>query len=245
MATPKEMETELAALRRQLKDEQELTEKNSAEWQTAVDVARDALAAFQKAALEREDALKAACPPAESPISMNWTMYDKRGAQVQITMRAGIDAEIVKQVFNARAEFIEQVLKEERGWTIQRAITPNAEAPIPPTRAAQIVAQAGASPQAIAEVQSAHADTGRGVAECAMIEIGTSYKGGKTQLKFHVDGFEHPITFTREVGDMVKLLTPLGFTAAHIVVGKKYPVKARVNWEQNGQYKNVVSVQSA
>src|SRR3990167_7767589 len=137
MATPKEMETELAALRRQLKDEQELIEKNSAEWQTAVDVARDALAAFQKAALEREDALKAACPPAESPISMNWTMYDKRGAQVQITMRAGIDAEIVKRVFNARAEFVEQVLKGERGWTIQRTATPNAEAPTPPGQLAK------------------------------------------------------------------------------------------------------------
>ena len=234
MATLKEIETENAALRKQLEAERELTDQTTKEWQAQTETATAELAA-----------LKAACPPAESPISMNWTMYDKRGAQVQITMRAGIDAEIVKQVFNARAEFIEQVLKEERGWTIQRAITPNAEAPIPPTRAAQIVAQAGASPQAIAEVQSAHADTGRGVAECAMIEIGTSYKGGKTQLKFHVDGFEHPITFTREVGDMVKLLTPLGFTAAHIVVGKKYPVKARVNWEQNGQYKNVVSVQSA
>ena len=215
------------------------------------------LSAFQKVAQDaaedhrlfqewaKAEIAKAACPPAESPISMNWTMYDKRGAQVQITMRTGIDAEIVKQVFNARAEFIEQVLKDERGWTIQRTVTPNAESPTPPTHAAQIVAQAGATPQAIAEVQAVHADNGRGVVDCAMIEIGTSYKGGKTQLKFHVDGFEHPLTFTREVGDMVKLLTPLGFTAAHIVIGKKYSVKARVTWEQNDKYKNVVSVQPA
>ena len=236
MATPKELETENAALRKQLSDEHELTEQTMKDWQAATDALRADLAEAQK---------KAACPPAESPISMNWTMYDKRGAQVQITMRAGIDAEIVKRVFNARAEFVEQVLKGERGWTIQRTATPNAEAPTPPTHAAQIAAEAGASPQAVAEVQAAHADNGRGVADCAMIEIGTSYKGGKTQLKFYVDGFEHPLTYTREVGDMVKLLTPLGFAAAHIVVGKKYAVKARVTWEQNDKYKNVVSVQAS
>jgi hypothetical protein len=236
VATPKELETENAALRKQLSDEHELTEQAMKDWQATTDALRADLAEAQK---------KAACPPAESPISMNWTMYDKRGAQVQITMRAGIDAEIVKRVFNARAEFVEQVLKDERGWTMQRTAAPNAEAPTPPTHAAQIAAEAGASPQAVAEVQAARADNGRGVADCAMIEVGTSYKGGKTQLKFYVDGFEHPLTYTREVGDMVKLLTPLGFAAAHIVVGKKYAVKARVTWEQNDKYKNVVSVQAS
>src|SRR3990167_10701015 len=52
------------------------------------------LSAFQKVAQDaaedhrlfqewaKAEIAKAACPPAQSPISMNWTMYDKRGAQV-------------------------------------------------------------------------------------------------------------------------------------------------------------------
>lgn len=83
-------------------------------------------------------------------------------------------------------------------------------------------------------------------AACAMLEIGTSYQGGKTQLKFHCDGMEHPLTYTKAVGEMVKLLAPLGhFTAEHIVPGKKYPIKAVVVWVQNEKYRNVVAVRNA
>lgn len=87
------------------------------------------------------------------------------------------------------------------------------------------------------------------VAQCVMIEIGTSYQGGKTQLKFNCNGIEHPLTYTREIGDMVKLLAPLGFTAAHIVVGQKYPVSCRVTYHENSKdgktYKNVDRVEAA
>lgn len=86
-------------------------------------------------------------------------------------------------------------------------------------------------------------------AQCVMIEIGTSYKGGKTQLKFNCNGFEHPLTYTKEVGDMVKLLAPLGFTAAHIVVGQKYPVNCFVTYHESTNdgktYKNVDKVEAA
>lgn len=86
-------------------------------------------------------------------------------------------------------------------------------------------------------------------AQCVMIEIGTSYKGGKTQLKFNCNGFEHPLTYTKEIGDMVKLLAPLGFTAAHIVVGQKYPVNCFVTYHESTNdgktYKNIDKVEAA
>jgi len=85
--------------------------------------------------------------------------------------------------------------------------------------------------------------------QCVMIEIGTSYSGGKTQLKFNCNGLEHPLTYTKAVGDMVKLLAPLGFTAAHIVVGQKYPINCFVTYSErtNGDktYKNVDKVEAA
>lgn len=85
--------------------------------------------------------------------------------------------------------------------------------------------------------------------QCVMIEVGTSYTGGKTQLKFNCNGLEHPLTYTKAVGDMVKLLAPLGFTASHIVVGQKYPVNCFVTYHENTNdgktYKNVDKVEAA
>lgn len=86
--------------------------------------------------------------------------------------------------------------------------------------------------------------------QCVMIEIGTSYTGGKTQLKFNCNGLEHPLTYTKAVGDMVKLLAPLGFTAAHIVVGQKYTVNCFVTYHKSAnsdgkEYNNVDKVEAA
>jgi hypothetical protein len=85
--------------------------------------------------------------------------------------------------------------------------------------------------------------------QCVMIEVGTSHKGGKTQLKFACDGLEFPLTYTKAVVDMVKLLTPLGFTAAHIIIGKKYPVNCFVTYHESVNdgktYKNVDKVEAA
>ena len=85
--------------------------------------------------------------------------------------------------------------------------------------------------------------------QCVMIEVGTSYTGGKTQLKFACDGIEFPLTYTKPMGDMVKLLSPLGFTAAHIVTGKKYPVNCFVTYTERTNdgktYKNVDKVEAA
>jgi hypothetical protein len=85
--------------------------------------------------------------------------------------------------------------------------------------------------------------------QCVMIEIGTSYSGGKTQLKFNCNGLEHPLAYTKPIGDMVKLLAPLGFTAAHIVVGQKYPINCIVTYHESTSdgktYKNVDKVEAA
>jgi hypothetical protein len=97
--------------------------------------------------------------------------------------------------------------------------------------------------------QASAPQTGPQRVQCVMIEIGTSYTGGKTQLKFACDGMEFPLTYTKPMGDMVKLLAPLGFTSAHIVSGKKYPVNCFVTYhesESNGKnYKNVDKVEAA
>ena len=110
----------------------------------------------------------------------------------------------------------------------------------PETSAVEAAIEVG---KAILPPPSAAPSGGGNVTPCAMIEVGTAYKSGKLQLKFHCDGMEHPLTFTKEVADMVKLLAPIGgYTPAHLTVGKKYSVSALVVWEQGEKYKNVVAV---
>lgn len=105
------------------------------------------------------------------------------------------------------------------------------------------------APTAPVAPQAPAAPTGPMTAQCVMIEVGTSYQGGKTQLKFNCNGLEHPLTYTKEISDMVKLLAPLGFTAAHIVVGQKYPVNCVVTYAETSKdgktYKNVQNVKAA
>lgn len=105
------------------------------------------------------------------------------------------------------------------------------------------------APTAPVAPQATAAPTGPMTAQCVMIEVGTSYQGGKTQLKFNCNGIEHPLTYTKEISDMVKLLAPLGFTAAHIVVGQKYPVNCVVTYAETSKdgktYKNVQNVKAA
>lgn len=51
---------------------------------------------------------------AESPFSLSFRMVDGYGNDVQITMREGVSAAIVKQVFEARREFVD--LATGHGW---------------------------------------------------------------------------------------------------------------------------------
>jgi len=98
MATQKEMEIELAALRKQLKTEQGLTETTTTQWQTMLAEKEQQLAAFQKAAQEREAALKAACPPPESEFSLNLQFVGKVITGGQVTFVAASDTILIEEV---------------------------------------------------------------------------------------------------------------------------------------------------
>ena len=150
---------------------------------------------------------------ADAPFSDNFHWVDTDGFRHQITVRANTGAQLLERIDAARTNLI------------KRGATPSGQS-APPTN--------GGAP----EIEQG--DIGESV--CAMIEIGTAYKSGKTQLKFHCDGQEYPLTFTKEVGEMVKLLSPLNIGADQIVIGHKIPVNAKVSWQQGEKYKNVISV---
>lgn len=89
-----------------------------------------------------------------------------------------------------------------------------------------------------------------GEAACIKIEVGKSFTGGKPQLKFDCEGFERPLTFTRE--NLVAILagaTHKGrpFTAEMLKEGAKFGGEWLVKWEkQEGKdgktHLNVISV---
>ena len=149
----------------------------------------------------------------DAPFSDNFHWVDMDGFRHQITVRANTGAQLLERIDAARTNLM------------KRGATPSGQS-APPTN--------GGAP----EIEQG--DIGESV--CAMIEIGTAYKSGKTQLKFHCDGQEYPLTFTKEVGEMVKLLSPLNIGADQIVIGHKIPVNAKVSWQQGEKYKNVISV---
>jgi hypothetical protein len=185
--------------------------------------------------------LAGAVAPPESQFSLNWQMVDGYGGNVQVTMRAAFIGEW-PDIMRERKEFCEKA--QTAGWTFPGKVTPNAVAPaLPPSPKGGLTGSNGAPvPPPLGVVAPA---AGRTDSVCAMIEVATSYSGGKTQLKFHVDGMEHPLTFTREVKEMATLLKPLGYTADHIVVGKKYPTNCIVTWVQAEKYRNVLAVRPA
>lgn len=99
-------------------------------------------------------------------------------------------------------------------------------------------------------------DTTQGKASCALIKLDTAFKSGKLQLQFECDGMEHPLRYTKNVGEMVKLLANVKkadgnpFTADDLQTGRKFGGLWYVTWKanegQDGQtYRNVVSVTSA
>lgn len=172
--------------------------------------------------------------PAEAGFSLTGKMADKHGAETGVTFRGATVADW-PNVMKARAEFVEAAIKA--GWKFpERGMipAPNAAAPTPP------VPGNGAPP-----VPPAPTTTEINESPCAMIEVALSYQGNKTQLKFYCSGLEHPLTFTKEIKEMVALLAPLGFTQAHIVTGQKYPVNCIVTWGQGEKYKNVIKVRPA
>jgi len=197
------------------------------------------LAIERDAALLEIEQLKKQLHKAESSFSLNFTLIDNFGCQVQATMREGVTAEIIKQVFAARQNFVASAL--EAGYRVPGRSSVGTTEPAP---APMMTTSGIPTPTIPAPAPQMNGGSG-GESLCQMIEIATAYKSGKTQIKFHCNGMEHPLTFTREIGDMSKLLAPIGFQAAHIVVGQKYPASCVVKWTQGEKYKNVESVRPA
>lgn len=136
------------------------------------------------------------------------------GYDWQITCRSHVDRDDLLNMAKS-IKWWNTWLDQQAAQNVKAADAINIEAPH-----VTATTQIPAPPAPVAQT----APSGPMVAQCVMIEIGTSYQGGKTQLKFNCNGLEHPLTYTKEIGEMVKLLAPLGFTPAHIVVGQKYPV---------------------
>jgi hypothetical protein len=159
------------------------------------------------------------------------------GHDWQITIRADTFAELSKRIPAVNAWLDEHGGKgngKTRPQLVQFApIPPGAQStPVPPPPPAQPAAQQG------------------GEAVCQMIEVGLSFKNKKLQLKFHCEGMDNPLTYTKSAQEMAALIAPLGFTQAQIVQGKYLPTSAIVTWVPNTAsdgktYKNVTAVRVA
>jgi hypothetical protein len=66
--------------------------------------------------------LLSAPPPAESPFSLNWRMVDGAGCEVQVTMRAGVNRQVMTEVMRERKQFLEAA--QLAGWTFTAASKP-------------------------------------------------------------------------------------------------------------------------
>jgi len=162
----------------------------------------------------------------EAPFSANVRVHIK-GRDWQLTVRTESGEDLVKKV-NGLNTWLDSVADKGNGNTIQ----PAPSAPVPPPPIAQSIMPAQPSE-----------------AVCQMIEVGLSFRGNKPQLKFHCVGLDKPLTYTKSQADMVNLLAPLGFTAAHLVNGQKYATSAVVSYAPTNVdgkiYNNITAVRKA
>lgn len=171
----------------------------------------------------------------EAPASLNVYGVTRKGWNIQVTLRDADEFELLKRFGRMVAHFDD----------IGIAPKPVGQQPLPPR--ADVGGSIESHPLVLPPVPTAQTNGGAHEAQCVLIEVGTSYSGGKPQLKFTCDGLEHPLTFTKPVGEMVKLLAPLGYTAEHLTIGKKYGANCTVRYTENTNadgktYKNVQSV---
>jgi len=181
--------------------------------------------------------------PEEASSNFYWTLGQHEVFNIQTTIRGNpTPDEIAEHLRSAGGAMRAIVTLGGHAKPVGRQAENAAfiPAPITPMQAALDTGKAVAGPPVpSAPVASSN---GQGESKCTMIEIGKGFKSGKTQLKFHCVGLENPLTFTKEVGEMVKLLAPLGYTTQHISIGQKYPADAIVSWAQGEKYKNIISV---
>ncbi len=92
-----------------------------------------------------------------------------------------------------------------------------------------------------------------GTARAILMKVGKSYTGNKPQLQFEVEGMEHPLSYTRPVGEMMKLLAPVGaYSPEMLADGKKYAVDYLIDWKlgdpsgpDNKRYRNILAIRKA
>lgn len=181
---------------------------------------------------EREAVIDSIVPP-EAVYSFSTTALGKDGMTATWTIRARV-GENGQEFFHRADNFLQYAIKH--GWTLPQ------RAPAPPT---PVAANAP-----VAELPPAPGTTeDGGTAHAVLMKVGKSYSGGKPQLQFECEGLEHPLSYTRPVPDMVKLLAGVGkYTPDMMTDGKKWAVNYLIDWklgDPNGEgkrYRNVIAV---
>jgi hypothetical protein len=175
-------------------------------------------------------------PLPESPFSANFKLLDAHGVDVQFTIRAGRVSDGVKRV-NQAIEFL-----LDNGYTV------------PATHQSAPASNGTSRSKSESDRPTS---SNRGESDCALIKVGTSFQGGKPQLQFEVDGFEHTVNFTKDTKEkLVSILkdvtnpkTKRPFTVADLADGAKFGGSFIVAWSKNEKdgktYNNVESVRNA
>ncbi len=206
--------------------------------QKAFDQALDAARELGITVKEQQAVIDAIIPP-EAVYSFSTTALNKDGMGATWTIRARVGEE-GKQFFHRADNFLQYAI--QHGWTLpQRAPAP-ASAPQPAPGNGNTPAPSPA-PEIV---------TDGGTARAILMKVGKSYAGNKPQLQFEVEGMEHPLSYTRSVVEMMKLLAPVGaYSPEMLTDGKKYGVNYLVEWKlgdpnaEGKRYRNIIAVKPA
>jgi hypothetical protein len=170
--------------------------------------------------------------PSTDEFSANFYLVTPTGVSVQITLRGAPSVRQIKNGFDSLLIALEE--GHRRKFQPKESAKPAGVPPLP--------SGAVPPPPPIPPVPAAPE---QGEAQCLSISIGNGYKSGKPQLKFACVGFDKPLTFSKGLDDMAKLVAPIGLVREHLVVGQTYNLPCKVTWKKSGQYTDVLAVTPA
>jgi hypothetical protein len=154
--------------------------------------------------------LLSAPPPAESPFSLNWRMVDGAGCEVQVTMRAGVNRQVMTEVMRERKQFLEAA--QLAGWTFTAASKP-APVAAPSNGASAPVAwtpPAPAGPVAANVAGGGFASKPRESFVAVKMDV-TPRADGKLNVNFYAAGHQYPDMYvTKTPAEMVAALAKCG-----------------------------------
>ena len=183
--------------------------------------------------------------PEEASTNFYWNFGKHEVFKIQTTIRGNPTTEEVNEHIASAIAGMKLVIDaggHATGYAEKQSPAPGIDS----ATAAALETGKAVTPPPVSTPTLTQNTAGERIAHCAMIEVGTSYQGGKTQLKFHCEGMDYPLTYTKAVSDMVKLLSVVGNFAGQLEVGKKIALPCLVIWNetQNGEkkYKNVIRV---